>query len=156
MLEKKSIASKTLSIHRWKISSKFSTQCERTVTPIGWHFSVPQIQVQCWRGRGGKIWKKKHNFSWTPCTWASFCGKLFAAERPADLRHSNKRKYIWSLSRLRIKSFYVYLCRHTYNMVLHRNVFELVQMPSMAENEKNGTNKLILFRASNAICTFFF
>ena len=51
-------------LHRCKRSLKLSTQCECTVTPIGWNFFVQPIAVECWRGRGGKLSRilgKKHN-----------------------------------------------------------------------------------------------
>ena len=42
-------------LHRCEKSSKLSTQCECTVTPIGWLFFVQPIAAECWRGRGGKL-----------------------------------------------------------------------------------------------------
>ena len=43
-------------LHRCKRPSKFSTQCDCTVThPIGWNFFVQPIAAECWRGRGGKL-----------------------------------------------------------------------------------------------------
>ena len=47
-------------LHRCKRPSKLSTQCECTVTPIGWYFFVQPIAAEFWRGRGGKL-SKKHN-----------------------------------------------------------------------------------------------
>ena len=35
--------------------TKLSTQCECTVTPIGWQFFVQPIAAECWLGRGGKL-----------------------------------------------------------------------------------------------------
>ena len=37
------------------LPSGLSTQCECTVTPIGWYFFVQPIAAECWRGRGGKL-----------------------------------------------------------------------------------------------------
>ena len=57
-------------LHCCKRSSKLSTQCECTVTPIGWQFFVEPIAAEFWRGRGGKLSKilgKMHNSKWTPC-----------------------------------------------------------------------------------------
>ena len=51
-------------LHRCKSSSKFSTESECTVTPIGWQFFVQPIAVECWRGKGGKLSRilgMKHN-----------------------------------------------------------------------------------------------
>ena len=51
-------------LHRCKRPSKLSTQCECTVTPIGWQFFVQPIAAESWRGRGGtlsRILGKKHN-----------------------------------------------------------------------------------------------
>ena len=45
-------------LHRCKRSSKRSTQCKCTVTPIGRSFFVHPIAAECWRGRGGKLSKK--------------------------------------------------------------------------------------------------
>ena len=42
-------------LHRCKRPSKLSTQCECTVSPIGWPFFVQPIAAKCWRGRGGKL-----------------------------------------------------------------------------------------------------
>ena len=46
-----------------KRSSKFSTECECTVTPIGSQFLERPIAAQYWRGSGGKtieiLWKKQ-------------------------------------------------------------------------------------------------
>ena len=38
-----------------KRPSKLSTQCECTITPIGWLFFVQPIAAECLRGRGGKL-----------------------------------------------------------------------------------------------------
>ena len=51
-------------LHRCRRPSKLSTQCECTVSPIGWYFFVQPIAADCWRGRGGKLLRilgKKHN-----------------------------------------------------------------------------------------------
>ena len=42
-------------LHRCKRPWKLSTQCECTVTPIGWWFFVQPIVAEYWRGRGGKL-----------------------------------------------------------------------------------------------------
>ena len=47
-------------LHCCKRPSKLSTQCECTVTPIGWE----PLPAECWRGRGGKLLRilgKNHN-----------------------------------------------------------------------------------------------
>ena len=52
-------------LHRCNRPSTLSTQCECTVTLIGWYFFVQPIAAECWRrGRGGKLSRilgKKHN-----------------------------------------------------------------------------------------------
>ena len=51
-------------LYRCKRPSKLSTQCECSVTPIGWSLIVQPIAAECWRGRGGKLSRvlcKKHN-----------------------------------------------------------------------------------------------
>ena len=43
-------------LHCCKRSSKLSTQCKCTVTPIGWYFFVQLIAAKCWRG--GEFFEK--------------------------------------------------------------------------------------------------
>ena len=43
------------SLHCCKRPSKFSRQCECTVTPIGWSFFVQPIAGERWRGTGGNL-----------------------------------------------------------------------------------------------------
>ena len=42
-------------LHCCKRPLKLSTQCECTVTPIGWQFFVQPIAAECWRGKSGKL-----------------------------------------------------------------------------------------------------
>ena len=42
-------------LHRCKRPLKLSTQCDCTVTTIGWKLFVQPIAAACWRGRGGKL-----------------------------------------------------------------------------------------------------
>ena len=69
-----------LHLHRCKRPSKLSTQCECTVTPIGWEFFVQPIEAECWWGRGGKLLRipgKKHNIKWTPCRFSITISFIF-------------------------------------------------------------------------------
>ena len=68
-------------VHRCKRPSKLPTQCECTVTPIGWEFFVQPSAGEGEVVNFREFLKKKHNIQLTPC----ICDYQYAINRVYSL-----------------------------------------------------------------------